>query len=185
MNSNRLKEEGVTGKADVNIRRATAGDATLLSEMGARTFYESFAAQNNPEDMAAYLASAFTQEKLAGEVADERAIFLIAEVNGEAAGYAKVRASEPEPCVIGANPMELCRIYCETSWQGRGVGAALMQAARDAARSQGAQVLWLGVWEYNPRAIAFYERWGFRTVGSHVFVVGSDPQTDLIMQVDL
>ena len=81
--------------------------------------------------------------------------------------------------------MELCRIYCETAWQGCGVGSKLMQATHDQARAQGAETLWLGVWERNPRAIAFYERWGFRDVGSHIFVVGSDPQTDRIMQVTL
>lgn len=84
-------------KANVTIRRATPNDAALLTEMGARTFYESFAAQNTPENMASYLASAFTPEALAAELTDERAIFLIAEVDGAAAGYAKLLQGDPEP----------------------------------------------------------------------------------------
>ena len=172
-------------KANVTIRRATAMDAPLLAAMGARTFYETFAADNTAENMAAYLASAFTPETLASELTDERAIFLIAEAGDAAAGYAKLLQGDPEPCVTGENPMELCRIYCETAWQGRGVGAALMRAAQETARTHGAQTLYLGVWEHNPRAIAFYDRWGFRAVGSHVFIVGDDPQTDIVMQVDL
>jgi GNAT superfamily N-acetyltransferase len=175
----------MAGKVTIEIRRATANDASLLAEMGARTFYESFAAQNTEEDMAVYLESAFTVEKLAGELAEESAVFLIAEAPGQAVGYTKLQASEPDPCVRGERPMELCRIYCDSVWQGCGVGSLLMQAAHDLARSQGAKTLWLGVWERNPRAIAFYERWGFHDVGSHIFVVGSDPQTDRIMQVTL
>ena len=79
------------------------------------------------------------------------------------------------------DPVELQRLYVDRTAMGRGVGAALMRATLDAARSAGYRTLWLGVWERNARAISFYERWQFETVGDHVFRLGSDHQTDLIM----
>jgi ribosomal protein S18 acetylase RimI-like enzyme len=169
-------------KPDVTIRRANAGDAGLLAELGARTFSETFAADNSPEDMAAYLASSFSLARQSAELADDASIFMIAEVGGVAAGYAMLRAGEPEECVEGAKPVELVRLYVSVEWLGRGVGEALMRACVDEARRAGHETIWLGVWEGNARAQAFYRKWNFRAVGGHVFQLGSDPQTDILME---
>jgi diamine N-acetyltransferase len=172
----------MTQKIFPNIRRATTDDADLLADLGARTFYDSFAANNKPDDMAAYLAETFSPEKQAAEMADPHVTFLIAEIDGAPAGYAQLRAGDVPACVLNSNPIELVRIYVTREWLGRGVGEALMRACLDEARQVGHQTVWLGVWERNVRAQAFYRKWNFQVVGKQVFQLGSDPQTDLLME---
>ena len=142
------------------IRTATPADAEPLAALAEQTFRDTFANDNSPDDT-----------------------FLLAFTDGEEqpAGYAKLRTGTTDPSVTGSDPVELQRLYVNRSAIGRGVGAALMRASLDAARSAGHRTLWLGVWERNVRAISFYERWQFETVGDHQFRLGSDDQTDLIM----
>ena len=169
-------------KPDVSIRRTNPSDAGLLAELGARTFKETFAADNNPEDMDAYLASSFNLAQQAAELADPASTFFIAEVGGVAAGYAKLQAGEPAAGIEGAKPVELVRLYVSREWHGLGVGEALMRACVDEAQRAGHETIWLGVWERNGRAQSFYRKWNFRAVGKHVFQLGSDPQTDILME---
>ena len=169
-------------KPDPVIRRAGVDDAALLAELGARTFIETFSADNRPEDMAAYLAAAFGPEQQVAELTDPHSIFLIAEVDGVAAGYAKLDPGRTPESVTGARPIELVRLYVSKAWLGRGVGAALMRDCLDEAKRAGYQTLWLGVWERNKRARAFYRKWNFRDVGKHIFQLGDDPQTDILME---
>jgi ribosomal protein S18 acetylase RimI-like enzyme len=164
------------------IRRGNAADADLLAELGARTFSETFAADNTLEDMTAYLASSFSLKKQAEELADPDSLFLIAEADGVAVGYAMLRSGDLEDGITGENPVELVRLYVSRESLGSGLGAALMQACIDEAKERGHQTLWLGVWEHNTRARAFYRKWRFHEVGTHVFQLGNDPQTDLLMQ---
>jgi GNAT superfamily N-acetyltransferase len=164
------------------IRRAASDDADLLTELGARTFSETFAADNTPEDMAAYLESSFTHEQLRAELDDSRSTFLIAEIDGVAVGYAKLHSGEASKSVQGDKPMELVRLYASAEWLGRGVGKALMQACISEAHHQGYRTLWLGVWEHNSRARAFYDKWEFREIGKHIFQLGADRQTDILME---
>ena len=169
-------------KPDVIIRRAKADDAGLLAELGARTFSETFAADNTAENIAAYLASSFNLGQQTNELADPAATFLIAEVGRVAAGYAKLHAGKPAEEIEGAKPVELARLYVSREWLGRGVGEALMSACVAEAREAGHETIWLGVWQRNPRAQAFYRKWNFRVVGEHAFQLGSDPQTDILME---
>jgi GNAT superfamily N-acetyltransferase len=169
-------------KPDLKIRRASPGDAGLLTELGARTFSETFAADSTPEDMAAYLASSFNLARQTAELADPASTFFIAEIGGVAAGYAQLHAGMPAEGIEGAKPVELVRLYVSREWLGRGVGEALMRACVDEARQAGHETIWLGVWERNGRALAFYRKWDFRAVGEHVFQLGSDPQTDILME---
>ncbi len=169
----------------VTIRRGTLADAALLSDLGESTFSETFAVDNTPEDMAAYVANSFSIEQQTAELEDPESIFLIAEVDGSAAGYAKLHGSEPANGVEGRNPIELVRLYVSREWLGRGVGEQLMRACLDEARQAGHETIWLGVWERNARAQAFYRKWNFRTVGEHMFQLGSDQQRDLVMERDL
>ena len=168
--------------SQVHIRLAHSGDNTFLAEFGAQAFYDSFAADNRPEDMAAYLAASFSPEKQAAELNDPASVFLIAEWQGETVGYARLKEGQAPPAVTGKRPIELVRIYAEKAWIGKGIGKALMLACLDQARVRGCDTLWLGVWERNPRAIAFYRKWGFIDVGTQSFLLGSDLQTDLVMQ---
>lgn len=166
----------------MNIRRASVEDAELLANLGARTFVETFAEDNSPEDMAAYLADSFGVGRLTEELSDPLSVFLVAEVEGSAAGYAKIRSGEASAGVDGPSPVELVRLYVLREWLGRGVGQALMQRCLEEARALGFQTIWLGVWERNHRAQAFYRKWDFREVGEHIFRLGSDEQRDIVMQ---
>jgi GNAT superfamily N-acetyltransferase len=167
------------------IRDAHLDEAPLLAELGRRTFVETFAADNDPEHLARFLEATYGATQQARELADPAVISLLAFVEGEAAGFAQLRRGHAEPCVAGPEPIELQRIYALRAFHGRGVGAALLQAAMDRARAEGFRTLWLGVWERNDKALAFYARFGFRDVGSHTFMVGSDPQVDRILEVAL
>jgi len=167
---------------DPVVRHARAEDAALLAELGARTFEETFAADNRPEDMSAYLVSSFGQAQLAAELADPQSFFLIAEIQDVAAGYAKLRAGVAPESVTSKNPIELERLYVSLEWLGRGVGAVLMRACIAEAVQKGHRTIWLGVWENNHRARAFYRKWDFREVGEHIFQLGDDPQTDILME---
>ena len=154
----------------------------MLAELGARTFSDTFAADNTPEDMAAYLASSFGPSQQAAELADRRCSYQIAEVNGVATGYALLRSGNAPNGVTGEKPIELVRLYISRESLGSGVGAALMQACIDEAKERGYETLWLGVWENNQRAQAFYRKWNFTEVGTHLFQLGDDLQTDILMQ---
>jgi len=169
-------------KPDVMIRRANLEDAGLLADLGARTFGQTFASDNTPEDMAAYIAASFNLAQQTAELSDPASTFLIAEVNGLAAGYAMLRAGEAAEGVEGSKPVELVRLYVSREWLGRGVGAVLMNACLNEAQQAGHKTIWLGVWERNGRAQAFYRKWNFRAVGEHVFQLGSDPQRDILME---
>ncbi|HKY26980.1 MAG TPA: GNAT family N-acetyltransferase [Pyrinomonadaceae bacterium] len=172
----------MTQVSSLTIRRGTVTDAGLLSELGARTFSETFAADNTPEDLAAYISTSFNVIQLTSELEDPASTFLIAEVDGRAAGYAKLHYGEPAKGVEGVNPVELVRLYVSREWLGRRVGEQLMRACVDEARQAGHDSIWLGVWERNARAQAFYRKWDFRDVGEHVFQLGADQQRDIAME---
>jgi ribosomal protein S18 acetylase RimI-like enzyme len=165
------------------IRTATPADAEPLAALAERTFRDTFADDNSTADMDAYVRDTFSLDRVRAELADGVNTFLLAFMDGETQphGYAKLRNATADRSVTGPDPVELQRLYVHPSTMGQGVGAALMRASLDAARSAGRRTLWLGVWERNARAISFYERWQFETVGEHVFRLGSDHQTDLIM----
>ncbi len=164
------------------LRIAAAEDAHLLSELGAATFQETFAGSNSAPNMAAYLRENFVRERVAEEISDPLSTFLIAEISEKPVGYAKMRRSDPPVGVNGSNPLELVRLYVLSAQIGKGVGAALMRACLHEAERRGHGTLWLGVWEKNSRALDFYRKWGFENVGSHIFQLGSDAQTDFILQ---
>ena len=164
------------------IRRASVDDAALLASLAATAFRDTFAADNTPEDMAQYMAGAFGEDIQRAELADARNVVFIAERDGEPAGYVMLRDGAAPACVASANASEIARLYSSKRFIGAGVGAALMQASIEHAAEAGKDTLWLGVWERNARAIAFYERWGFRDVGTQAFQLGSDLQTDRVMR---
>lgn len=164
------------------IRRAHIADTELLADLGAQTFALTFAKDNTPEDMAYYLATNFNQEKMTAELADVHSIFFIAEVGQAAAGYAKLKKGDLPSCITNARTIELERLYILPEYFGRGVGEALMRACLHEAKQQDYESVWLGVWEHNDRARAFYRKLGFRDVGEKVFQLGKDLQTDKVME---
>ena len=166
----------------IKIRRAGPADNFLLADLGQRTFSDAFAIDNTPEDMAAYLAASFSPQKQADELADPLSHFLIAEGDGTPVGYARLRLGETPAAITGRKPVEIVRFYSVQEWIGRGVGAALMSACIALAAEMGCDTIWLDVWERNPRAISFYQKWGFAVLGMQTFQLGSDTQHDLLMQ---
>jgi ribosomal protein S18 acetylase RimI-like enzyme len=164
------------------IRAATVADAEMLTDLAARTFYDAFADMNTPQNMQAYMSKAFTVPQLTAELSDPQAKFLIAEVDGVAAGYAKLSPGNVPASVTGSNPIELVRLYVDRKFLGSGIGNDLMQACLDEARNLGHRSIYLGVWEHNHRAQSFYFRWNFRVVGSQIFQMGDDPQMDWLME---
>jgi ribosomal protein S18 acetylase RimI-like enzyme len=165
----------------IAIRRATATDARALASLAAEAFIETFGPDNTPADMAMYLATAFGESVQGGEIADSYNTVLLAERGGEMVGYAMLREGDAPDAVGDPGAIEIVRLYSFTRWIGTGVGAALMQRCLDEASARGRRTVWLGVWERNARAIAFYRRWGFADVGSHPFQLGTDLQTDRLM----
>ncbi len=163
------------------IRLARADDAAALAELAERTFRDAFGADNRPDDLALHLASAYGTAQQAREIADPAMITLVGEHDGTLVAYAQLRRGTPPACVTGPAPIEVMRFYVAAAWHGRGVAQRLMTEVVDAAKRANAQTLWLGVWERNPRAIAFYVKAGYRDVGSQVFVVGTDPQADRVL----
>lgn len=170
---------------EIRIRRANIEDTETLAELSYKTFWDAFHEhpENTPEDMADYMEKAFNVETLRTELAEENSIFLIAEIENEAAGYAKLTLGAIEDGITAEKPIELNRLYSHQKFLGKGVGAKLMDECFQLARENNCEVMWLGVWEFNPRAQAFYRKHGFYEVGKHIFQLGSDPQTDLLMQV--
>lgn len=135
--------------------------------------------------MAQYLEEAFSPQQIQSEITAPNSFFLLAyqalERGGNPVGYARLIGHSVEPNVTGPQPIELVRLYVEQSAVGQGYGAQLMQACLERAADDGFATIWLGVWEKNYRAQAFYKRWGFQQVGIHDFVMGTDVQTDLIL----
>jgi ribosomal protein S18 acetylase RimI-like enzyme len=168
---------------EVALQLGTPDDARELARAAATFFLDTFGGANRREDMEAYLASAFSQARQRAELADPDNRIWLARAFGELAGYAHVRRSAtPAPSAIGHRPaIEIARIYAGRKWQGRGLGAALMEACVSTAKEWGGDVLWLGVWEQNQRAIAFYEKHGFQVVGEQPFLLGADLQRDIVM----
>lgn len=171
----------------ITIRDAEQSDAEPLTDLAYITFWDAFHEhpKNAPDDLEAYMAEAFSRKTIEAELKTPNNIFRIAEIDGEAAGYAKLTVGAIEEGITAERPIELNRLYSHQRFLGKGVGQALMDECFAAARELGCDVMWLGVWEFNPRAQRFYEKNGFRVVGSHVFLLGSDPQTDLLMQREL
>jgi GNAT superfamily N-acetyltransferase len=163
------------------IRRASPADAAALAILAARTFRDTFGADNRPEDLTLHLAMAYGLEQQSRELADPAMLTLVAESDGALVAFAQLRRGQAPVCVTGPAPIELWRFYLEAEWHGRGLAQQLMSRVIDAAHDLDAATLWLGVWERNPRAIAFYQKAGYVDVGAHRFVLGADPQTDRIL----
>ena len=170
------------GTKRITIRKATVEDAALLADIGARLFEQTFGAQNSAEDMREYLASAFSEEVQREEIADpNRATVIAFDDAGTAIGFAMTRRGTRSNGLVAEQPVEVQRIYVDRASHGSGIGAALMNSCVEQGRVWNGDVLWLGVWQENPRAIAFYKRQGFEVVGVQEFMVGRDLQHDFVM----
>ena len=165
----------------VIIRRATADDAELLSELARKIFFDTFGPQNTPEDMAIHARKSYSREIQLRELEDESLTYLIAESNGPPAGFAMIGAPRSASCGEFTAPIELFRFYVDKDWHGKGIAQPMMRACEEEAIRRGGRTICLSVWEHNPRAIRYYEKTGFRSAGTQPYILGNDVQTDLVM----
>jgi ribosomal protein S18 acetylase RimI-like enzyme len=158
------------------IRIATPADAAILAALSLKTFIDTFAPHNTAADMESYTSVAFGEEKQRRELESDGVVTFLGEENGAAIAYAQMRHTPGAP----HGDVEIARFYVDQPHHGRGIAQTLMDAVESHARTRGTR-LWLGVWEHNLRAIAFYRKRGFVQCGAQPFLLGSDLQTDLVM----
>ncbi|HTR28787.1 MAG TPA: GNAT family N-acetyltransferase [Puia sp.] len=167
------------------IQIAIAGkpEAAIIADLSRRTFYDTFAPHNTAENMDLFLNTQFTRKQLIDQVGAPGNTFLLARLGGEPVGYARLfEGAELPPAIAGTSAIEVARIYADKQVIGKGVGKALMQACIDFALEKDKEWIWLGVWEHNQRAIAFYEKMGFAIFDRHIFLLGRDIQYDWCMR---
>ena len=166
----------------ITIRYAVPADAELIADMSRTAFYETFAKDNTKEDMEIFMSEQFAKEELMKEVVLSEGIFVLAYMDDEPVGYARLRVKNN---LAHEQAIEIARIYALDKAIGKGVGKALMQECISKANELQMKSIWLGVWEKNERALAFYERWGFERFGEHQFLLGTDLQTDWLLKKPL
>jgi ribosomal protein S18 acetylase RimI-like enzyme len=169
----------------ITLRKATPADVDGLQHIGRQTFFETFAASNSEHNMQTYLEEGFAAEKLHLELQQPHSAFYFAEQQGRIIGYLKVNTGPAQTEQTTANALEIERIYVLQEFHGQRVGQQLYEQALELARQVRAAYVWLGVWEENPRAIRFYQKNGFVAFDKHVFRLGNDEQTDILMKLAL
>lgn len=166
----------------INISAATLADTAVLQRIGRETFFETFAAENTEADMQAYLEANFSENKVKNELSNPASLFFIAWEDEDPVGYLKVNAGDAQTEQQDSTALEIERIYVKSSHHGKKVGQLLYEKALEVAAGRGSTYIWLGVWEENPRAIRFYEKNGFVAFDQHIFKMGDDEQTDILMK---
>lgn len=169
----------------VTVREAGVDDAETISRLATHTFYESYSWYNTKENMEAYTQSHFSPAQTKKELLEEGTYFFLAEANGETVGYAKLRNVEHPTELSGKKYIEIERIYVEQRFQKHKIGLALIKKCIEKAVEKKLDTIWLGVWEKNEKALAFYEKAGFKKFGSHDFQFGDDVQLDYLLKYDL
>ncbi len=167
-------------EAKVHIRRAGIDDAPLISELSEETFFDTFNGTCTDDDMQRFIAHYFNERQAYKELQDANDFYFIAFVDDIATGYIRMKEEESDVDIIKKkNGIELKRIYVLKEYHSKKIGTALMKFALDFAANKGYELLWLGVWEHNERAIRFYKKFGFEDTGfQHPFPIGNTPQTD-------
>ena len=169
----------------VFIRLAKKEEAKAIGELAAQTFTETFEWYNTAENMREYNESHFKPEQILAEIEDPNSIMYVALIDDVIIGYAKLKSSEAPPELNAASHIEIERLYVSKKFHDKKVGLALMNTCIEEAKKKNIAVIWLGVWEQNPRAINFYIRIGFQKFGSHIFQLGDDAQIDYLMKLNL
>ncbi|BEV40351.1 GNAT family N-acetyltransferase [Bacillus stercoris] len=165
----------------VNIKKCSREDLQILQQLSIETFNDTFKDQNSPENMKAYLERAFNTKQLEKELSNMSSEFFFVYFDHEVAGYVKVNIDDAQSEEMGAELLEIERIYVKNNFQKHGLGKHLLNKAIEIALERNKKNIWLGVWEKNENAIAFYKKMGFVQTGAHSFYMGDEEQTDLIM----
>lgn len=165
----------------IKLSRCTTADVQLLRNISYETFDETFAPYNTPENMSAYMEQAYDLHKLEQELQHPHSQFYFVIKDGQYAGYMKLNTEDAQSESMGDDALEIERIYVRGAFQKQGLGRYLLDQALNIAVEQGKSKIWLGVWEKNDNALAFYHRLGFMKTGEHSFYMGDDRQIDWIM----
>jgi diamine N-acetyltransferase len=169
----------------VFVREAGVKDAGLIADISRQTFHESFASENTKANMDKFMNEQFTREKLMAETKDPGNIFLLAFTDKDPVGYCKMRDWNGPNEQGDHTALEIARIYVVQKKIRCGIGKLLMQNCIEIGKEKGKQVIWLGVWERNVKAIEFYTKWGFQKFSEHIYMLGDEPQTDWLMKKSL
>lgn len=169
----------------ITVRQITMDDLDALQEIGKQTFAETFSTHNSEENMTAYLDAGFSKERLQAELTDPNAAFYFAELDGNSVGYLKINVGQSQTEIKEENGLEIERIYVLKAFHGKKVGQILYEKAVGVAKQKQVDYVWLGVWEENQRAIRFYKKNGFVEFDKHIFKLGNDEQTDIMMKLPL
>lgn len=165
----------------INIKKCTLEELHTLQEISYETFNETFKHQNSPENMNAYLERAFNLKQLEKELSNISSQFFFVYFKNEVAGYLKVNTNDAQSEEMGNESLEIERIYIKNKFQKHGIGKYLLNKAMEIAMERNKKEIWLGVWEKNENAIAFYKKMGFVQTGTHSFYMGDEEQIDFIM----
>ncbi|HNP53726.1 MAG TPA: GNAT family N-acetyltransferase [Ferruginibacter sp.] len=169
----------------MHIRSIGLPDIVALQAISRQTFVETFSDQNTVANMNQYLREKLSLEKLTAELNDPDSMFFFVEENQQPIGYLKLNKGKAQTELNDADALEIERIYVLQAYLGKNIGQLLFNKALAVANELGASYLWLGVWEENPRAIRFYEKNGFVEFDRHLFKLGDDEQTDIMMKLTL
>lgn len=165
----------------IQIKSIEPANAELIAAISRETFYESFAIHNTQADMDKFMAEQFSKEQLMNEVSEPGNRFFLASADGIPAGYLFLK-DRSHHLLASSAAVEISRLYVRKPFIGKGVGKLLMQHAIGHAGHSQKDTVWLGVWEHNQPAIAFYTSFGYRKFGEHDFILGDDVQRDWLMQ---
>lgn len=167
---------------DIEVKKATLNDIDQLQKIGRQTFYETFSVWNTEENMTKYLEENFSSEKLTAELKDKNAAFYFALLDNKVIGYLKLNFGQSQTEIKDAGALEIERIYVLQAFHGKKIGQILYEKAIQVAGQMNAHYVWLGVWEENKKAISFYKKNGFEEFDKHIFRLGNDEQTDIMMK---
>lgn len=169
----------------IEIQKATLNDLEILQKISIQTFTETFAAVNTPDNIANYINDSFNTKQLTTELSNRNSMFYLAYSNAVVVGYLKINLGDAQTETHDQNALEVHRIYVLQTFHGKSIGQLLLNEAKKLAENNGIASIWLGVWEENYRALQFYAKNGFVVFDQHVFTLGNDKQTDLLMQLRL
>ncbi len=170
---------------NIEITKATLSDIYQLQKIGRQTFEETFSESNSEENMKNYLEEGFSIEKLTAELNDKNSEFYFATLENEVIGYLKINFGASQTELKDSKALEIERIYVSKEFHGKSVGQLLYDKAIQMAKEKNVDYVWLGVWVENPRAISFYKKNGFVEFDKHIFKLGNDEQTDIMMKLKL
>ncbi|CAN1522157.1 RimI Acetyltransferases [Flavobacteriaceae bacterium] len=166
------------------IKKADLEDLTSIQIVGKQSFLETFTENNTPENIEKYLQESFNTAQVTLEINNPESLFYLAFWENEPIGFLKVNLGEAQTESMYKNTLEIQRIYVLQAFHGKKIGQLLLDKAIEIAKQHLVDYVWLGVWEENHKALHFYNKNGFVTFDKHVFVLGDDKQTDLIMKLN-